>query len=97
LHRAPRLAATTANFTGALWRETLVPELSVPVSVPFATTPVAVARKLVIFAVSESLDDAPPVSDEPEFALAGGTRTAVIASIEKATTTSLRIVYLLDG
>ncbi|MGH2890120.1 MAG: hypothetical protein ACRDNJ_10880 [Solirubrobacteraceae bacterium] len=49
----------TANFTGALSRDTFVPECSVPLNLPAATTPVAVARKLVIFAVSDSLDVGP--------------------------------------
>jgi hypothetical protein len=54
LHREPARAAATLNLTGALSRDTLVPELSLPVSVPFATTPLAVAWKLVIFALIES-------------------------------------------
>ena len=59
LHRAPLRAAATANLTGALSRDTLEPDRSLPLSVPFATTPAAVARKLVILAVIESRDDAP--------------------------------------
>jgi hypothetical protein len=72
-----------------------VPELSAPVSVPFATTPLAVARKLVMVAVSESLDEVPPASSGPGFAVAGGARTAAKATVEKAAATSLRIVSLL--
>ena len=49
--------AATRNLTGALSRDTLVPERSLPVSVPSATTPLAVARKLVIFALIDSVDD----------------------------------------
>ena len=55
--RRPRRWAATRNLTGALSRDTLVPERSLPVSVPSATTPLAVARKRVIFALIESLDD----------------------------------------
>jgi hypothetical protein len=95
LHRAPWLAAATANFTGALWRETLVPELSLPVRVPFATTPLFVAWKLVIVAVSESLDEA--MRDALGFALAGGASIAAKARVEKTAATSLRIVSLLSG
>jgi hypothetical protein len=62
-----------------------------PVSTPSATTPAAVAWKLVIFAVSESLDD------EVVFALAGAATAAANASAEKPATTSLRIVSSLGG
>jgi hypothetical protein len=96
LHRAPRLAAATAKLTGALWRETCVPELSAPVRVPFATTPLSVARKLVIVAVSDSLE-ATARAGERGLAFVGGATSAVRASTEKAAATSLRIVYLLDG
>lgn len=66
-HRPPRLAAATANRTGALSRDTLVPERSEPERTPFATTaPLAVARKLVIFAVIDSLDDLTPLVGELE-------------------------------
>jgi len=92
LHRAPLLAAATAKCTGALWRVTPVPEFNLPVSVPSAVTPLAVARKLVIFADSESLDDAPPILGGVGFAFAGGAMTAARVSAEKAAATSLRIV-----
>ena len=55
--RRPRRTAATLNFTGARSRDTLVPERTLPVSVPSATTPLAVAWKLVIFAFIEKFDD----------------------------------------
>jgi hypothetical protein len=88
--------AATAKLTGALWRETFVPELSVPVRVPFATTPLSVARKLVIFAVRDSLE-VPARAGWVGLAFAGSATTAARASTERAAATSLRIVYLLDG
>src|SRR3954449_629263 len=60
--RRPTCAAATRNLTGALSRETLLPERRLPVSVPFATTPLAGARKLVIFALIESLDNGAAVA-----------------------------------
>src|SRR3954454_8991357 len=95
LHRRPRRLAATRNLTGALSRETLVPERSLPVSVPSATTPLAVARNLVIFAVIESLDDVPPLVGALAFALAVGATAAAKASPEIPAATSLRIVSLL--
>src|SRR4051794_18839567 len=56
-HRRPRRAAATLNLTGALSRATLVPDRRRPVSVPSATTPLAVALKVVIFALIEREDD----------------------------------------
>src|SRR4051794_9785763 len=61
--RAPRGGATTWNLTGALSRDTLVPERRLPVSVPSATTPLAVARKLVIFALIDTVDDLAALAD----------------------------------
>ena len=58
MQREPRRLATTANFTGALSRDTLVPELNLPVNVPLATTPLAVAWKLVMVALIESVEGA---------------------------------------
>jgi hypothetical protein len=87
--------ATTANLTGALLCDTLLPERSFPVKVPSATTPRAVARKLVIFAAKESLGDLATTVDD--FALAGGATTAARASVEKPAMTSLRIVSSLTG
>src|SRR3954469_20306471 len=73
LHRRPWRLAATRNLTGARSRDTVVPERSLPVSVPSATTPLAVARKLVIFALMESVDD--------EAALAeAGTANAIVAA-----------------
>jgi hypothetical protein len=69
-----------------------LPERSTPVSVPFATTPVRVARKLEIFAVSDSRDDLTPWVDGRRFAVAGSATTAATASADKAAATSLRIV-----
>ena len=57
MHRRPRRTAATRNLTGALSRDTLAPERSLPVSVPSATPPLAVARKLVMFALIEKEDD----------------------------------------
>src|SRR6476660_5363082 len=57
LHRELLDAAATLNLTGALSRETLVPDWSLPLSVPSATTPLGVARKLVILALIEREDD----------------------------------------
>src|SRR5919109_660301 len=94
--RRPRRLAATRNLTGARSRDTLVPERSLPVSVPSATTPLAVARKLVILADIESLGDMPPLVGGLGFALAGGA-TAANASAEKPAATSLRIVSLLGG
>jgi hypothetical protein len=92
LQRPPRLAATTANRTGALSRDTLVPERSVPDSTPLATTaPRAVARKLVIFAVIDNLDDATLLSDGRDCAIAPGAAAIVNASTVKPATTSFRI------
>src|SRR4051794_11913372 len=79
LQRAPLRLAATANFTGALSRDTLVPELSLPVRVPFATTPLVVARKLVMFALIESLDDV------AAFAAAGCASVTVAASAARMT------------
>lgn len=79
LHRAPRRLAATANLTGALSRDTPVPELSLPVSVPFATTPPVVARKLVIFAVIDSLEDV--VAALAAGAAANATAAAIAASM----------------
>ncbi|HET7049358.1 MAG TPA: hypothetical protein VFI54_13940 [Solirubrobacteraceae bacterium] len=84
--------ATAANLTGALSRDTPEPDLSLPVSVPCATTPLAVARNLVIFAVIDSIDDVPPLVGGLEFALADGTTTAAKASTGNTPATSLRIV-----
>jgi hypothetical protein len=95
LHRVRVARATTANLTGALSREVLEPERSLPVSVPLAKTPLAVAWKLVILAVIESLDDVPRLVGGPEFAFAGCATTAANASAEKLAATSLRIVSLL--
>jgi hypothetical protein len=91
--------ATTANLTGALSCDTLVPELSRPVRTPSATTPPPrVARNLVIFAVIESLDDLAPVFVALAFALATGATIAAHASTDKPAKTSLRTFpYLLDG
>src|SRR3954453_6147175 len=74
LHRRPRRLAATLNLTGALSREMLPPERSLPVSVPSATTPLAVARKLVIFACIESDDDVAALA-------AAGTANARMAAI----------------
>ena len=73
LHRPLCGLATTANLTGALSRDTLVPERGLPVSVPCATTPRAVAWKLVIFALIESVDDVAALAD-------AGTANAVAAT-----------------
>ena len=54
-----------------------------PVSVRFATTPLDVARKLVIFAVSESLDEVGLVSGEPALALAGSASRPARTRAEK--------------
>src|SRR3954454_23210289 len=89
LHRRPRRAAATRNLTGARSRDTLVPDCSFPVSVPSATTPLAVARKLVIFAVMETLDDVAPLVGGLAFAVAAGA-TAARAKAEKPAATSLR-------
>src|SRR5436305_5788704 len=94
-HRPPRGLAATANLTGALSRETLVPERSLPLSVPSATTPLAVARNLVIVAVMENLDDVPRLVGGLGFAFVGGATSAATASTEKAVATSLRIVSSL--
>jgi hypothetical protein len=84
--------ATTAKFTGALSRDTLVPERSVPFSVPLATTPLALARKLVILADSENLDDEAPLAIELGFAFADGAATSPAnARPTKPVTTNLRI------
>src|SRR3954466_5368941 len=61
--RRPRRAAATLKLTGALSRDTLVPERRLPVRVPSATTPLAVARKLVIFALIETVDDVAALAD----------------------------------
>ena len=76
LHRRRPPAATTAILTGALSRETLVPERSLPVSTPLAATPAAVARKLVIFADKDSLEVV--AATVGEFALAEGATTTAI-------------------
>jgi len=55
--------AATRNLTGAWSRDTLVPERSLPVSVPSATTPLAVAWNLVIFALIESVDEVAALAD----------------------------------
>ena len=70
--------AATRNLTGALSRDTLVPERSLPVSVPSATTPLAVARKLVIFALIDSVDD---VAASAEAGTANATAAASAASM----------------
>ena len=95
LHRPPRGLAATANLTGALSRDTPVPELNLPVNVPCATTPLDVGRKRVIFAVIDSLDDVAPLWRETGLAPADGAATAATASIAKAAATSLRIDSLL--
>ncbi len=74
LQRVPLCAATTLNVTGARSRVTRLPERSWPVSVPSATTPLAVARKWVIFALIESVDDGAALAD------AGTANAAVAAS-----------------
>jgi hypothetical protein len=85
--------ATTAKFTGALSRATLLPDRSVPFSVPLATTPLARARKLVILADNENLDDVAPLVTELGLAFADGAATSPAkASPTKPATTSLRIV-----
>src|SRR3954471_19697271 len=89
LHRRPWRLAATRNLTGARSRDTLVPERSLPVSVPSATTPLAVARKFVIFAVIENLDDVAPLVGELGLAFAAGA-TAAKANAEIPATTSLR-------
>ncbi|HEY2437774.1 MAG TPA: hypothetical protein VGH93_11380 [Solirubrobacteraceae bacterium] len=89
--------ATTANRTGALSRDTPVPELNLPVRTPFARTPLAVARKLVIFAVIESRDGVARLALGFALALADGATTAATARAERAAVTCLRIVSsLLD-
>ena len=76
-HRRPRRWAATRNLTGALSRDTLVPERSLPVSVPSATMPLAVARKLVIFALIDSVDE---VAASAEAGTANATVAASAAS-----------------
>jgi hypothetical protein len=87
----PLLLAMTAVLTGARLRGVLVPPGQPATSTPFATTLLAVARKLVIFAVSEKLGDVPPLVGGVEFAVAGAASAAANASAEKAAATSLRI------
>src|SRR6185437_10497658 len=95
-HRPPLALAATANLTGALACETLLPELRLPVSVPVATTPPRCARKLVIFADSESLDGTAPLVVELGFAFAAGAATRPSdASPTTPVMTSLRIAFLL--
>src|SRR6476469_3861987 len=72
--RRPRRAAATRNVTGALSRDRLVPDRSLPVRTPSATTPLAVARKLVIFALIERLDEVAALAD------AGAANTTMAAS-----------------
>src|SRR4051812_42914799 len=62
-HRRPLRLAATLNRTGALSRDTLVPERSFPVNVPSATTPLAVAWKLVIFALIDIEEDVAALAD----------------------------------
>src|SRR4051812_14293430 len=76
--RRPTCAAATRNLTGALSRETLLPERRLPVSVPFATTPLAVARKLVIFALIESVDDGAALADAGTANAAAATSAASV-------------------
>src|SRR4051795_8275190 len=89
LHRRPRRTAATRNRTGARSRDTLVPDRSLPVSVPSATTPLAVARKLVIFAVIDTFDDVALMDGGLALATAAGARTAKTKA-ENPATTSLR-------
>src|ERR1700760_5005539 len=94
-HRPAFALATTANFTGALACDTRLPELRLPVSVPLATTPPAVARKLVIFAETDSLDDMALRVDELGLAIAAGAATRPRNDNPTTPdTTSLRIVFL---
>jgi hypothetical protein len=68
-----------------------VPDLSAPLRVPDATTPLAVARKPVICAVTDTLEEVLPVP----LAVADGAMRPVKTSAIVLLTASLRIVFLL--
>ena len=73
----PRLAlATTANLTGALPCDMLVPERRLPVECPGRDDTPALARKLEIFADRESLDTVAPLVIELGFAFASDAATS---------------------
>ena len=90
LQRALPALVSTAKRTGALWCDTPVPERSVPLNTPVATTPAAVAWKLVIFAVSESCE-------VRGAAFAAGATAAPKAATDITAMTSLRIVFSFSG
>src|SRR5690349_19082823 len=89
LHRLAALVRT-AKRTGELWCVTPDPERSVPLNTPVATTPAAVAWKLVILAVRTSLDGRGA-------ALAAGAPAAAKAATDRTAMTSLRIVSPFGG